>query len=234
MLFGIVPPLSVTVLTIVTVIRLVRDDRAVARKVASVASRRSTRFARVFVTALLIGHVFMLAWPQLLLRWAGDLPRLLVLETLYGGVGIVATMAVGVALALRLPMAKWSAGDVACLGVLTVTMTSGLGIAIFHRWALAWSSVVLTPYVQSLVTLQPQADGLVALPYLVRLHVFSSFLTLAVLPFSTFFERARRTLDSVAIAALPIVATLDRQSGLLLRRAIRSGQSLLWPEEAED
>src|SRR5262245_3223519 len=98
-LFGVVPPLSVTVLAIATAMRLVRDDRPVARRVASVASRRSSRFARVFVTALLIGHAFMLAWPQLLLRWAGDLPRLLVLEALYGGVGIVAAMAVGVALA---------------------------------------------------------------------------------------------------------------------------------------
>src|SRR5215510_8249065 len=133
-LFGVVPLLSVIVLAVATAIRLAHDDRAGARGVTSVASSRrwSARFARVFVTALLIGHVVMLAWPHLLLRWAGNLPRLLVLEALYGTVGVTATMAVAVALARRLRMATWSAGDIALLSVLTVTMTSGLGITIFH------------------------------------------------------------------------------------------------------
>src|SRR5262245_32724094 len=185
-LFAIVPLLSVVVLVVAGTRRFTQENSGATAHAASATAARDSagRYARTLIAAILIGHVVMLGWPQRLLAWARTLSRLVALEAIYVALGAVATVAIGIVIwrAIRTAV-RASVGDVIFAALLLVTMVSGLGLAVLHRWALGWSAAILTPYVQSLVTLQPQTDGLARLPYLVRLHIFSSFLLLALLPF---------------------------------------------------
>ena len=99
--------------------------------------------------------------------------------------------------------------DAAFLGTWLLTLLSGLAIAIVYRWATAWSAVTVTPYARSLLSLQPNVARLEAMPYLVKLHIFSSFIVVALLAFT-------RMLDVLLSAAGP----RDRRG----RRPVRVGR----------
>jgi hypothetical protein len=61
-------------------------------------------------------------------------------------------------------------------------MLSGSLTAVLLRWGSSWGAVTLAPYAHSLLEGRPALGLAVGMPFLVRLHVFSAFLTLALLP----------------------------------------------------
>jgi nitrate reductase gamma subunit len=68
--------------------------------------------------------------------------------------------------------------------VLLVQVGLGVYIAVNLRWGSSWFAVALTPYLRSLVTLQPDVTLLSPLPLAVKLHVFGMFLFLVLLSYS--------------------------------------------------
>ena len=215
-LFVIMPLLSATALVVAGTWRLTREHSDAARAMSATPARDGAgRYASTLIAAVLIGHVVMLAWPQRLLTWASTLSRLIALEAAYIALGVVATATLGVAIgrALRINGGR-KVGDAMFTGVLLVTLVSGVGVAVLNRWALGWSAAILTPYVQSLVALQPQTNGLEGMPYLVRLHVFSSFLLVALVPFSSVFDAVQRAWDAVRMTIRVARAMLDQNEGV--------------------
>ncbi len=124
--------------------------------------------------------------------------------------------------------------DVAFLGVLLITIVSGVLIAARYRWASSWSAITLTPYVHSLFALEPDLR-LVALPYLVKLHVFSGIVLVALLPLTSVMSLllvpVHRLLD---LLLTPIVTVTTRQAKRVGDWANESGRQLMWPDEEED
>jgi nitrate reductase gamma subunit len=231
-LFGLVPLLSSIVFAIAAMFQLAR--RSLPTAVASPWSEMRHRrwYARVSVVAVVLVHVALIAWPTLLLYWIREPFRLLALEAVSFTAGGVATVALGLAIRRRLrSTTDWPIGDVVFLSALVLTMSSGLGLALVHRWAAAWSISTLTPYVHSLLSLQPDVSRLDEMPYLVRLHVVSTFLVVAALPFSTAFEVVRRAWYRVRLALTPVVETMDRRCGLAQERMLQRSRRLMWPEE---
>ncbi|HKE82923.1 MAG TPA: respiratory nitrate reductase subunit gamma [Vicinamibacterales bacterium] len=227
----VVPLVSMIVFAIAGTFSLSRG-RSTAVPVALPAAGDRRRYIRVSITAVVIGHIAMIAWPTQLLSWIRDPMRLVALEVVLFTTGTVATIALAVMIRRRLRATSgWPIGDVVFLSVLGLTMTSGLGLAFFHRWAVAWSIPTLTPYMRSVLSLQPDVGQLDEMPYLVRLHVCSAFLALATLPFSTAFEVIRRAWSRVRFAATPVVSTMERRWALVQGRALERGRRLMWPEE---
>jgi nitrate reductase gamma subunit len=68
------------------------------------------------------------------------------------------------------------------LSVSFVALLSGLLTAVSYRWGSSWCAATLTPYVWSLVRGNPASALAAGLPFLVRLHVFSSPAALAMIP----------------------------------------------------
>jgi nitrate reductase gamma subunit len=124
--------------------------------------------------------------------------------------------------------------DAAFLGVLLLTIVSGLGIAIVYRWAAAWSAVTVTRYARSILGLQPNLGPLEAMPYLVKLHIFSSFIVVALLAFTRSFDFLLNAVLRAASAVIgPFVSAFDRLWTPLQEWALRRGRSLMWPEEED-
>jgi len=68
------------------------------------------------------------------------------------------------------------------VSLLFTTLLSGSLTAILFRWGSSWGVITLTPYIMSLLRGRPAVELVAGLPFLVRLHVFSAFATLAALP----------------------------------------------------
>jgi nitrate reductase gamma subunit len=231
-LFFVMPLVSMAMLVVAATIRLARESSSTAIAPASPALDHRRWYRRLPISAALLGHVAMFAWPTQLLSWIRDPARLLALEAVSFTVGTVATLAVGLMIRRRFrSTSSWPIGDVVFLSVLSIAMTSGLALAVVHRWAAAWSLTTLTPYVRSVLSLQPDVSRLDGMPYLVRLHVGSAFLLVSTFPFSTLFEVVIRALTRFRPAVSHVVSTMDRGWGLARERVVRRGQRLIWPEE---
>ena len=144
-------------------------------------------FGILFVLA---GHAVAFLIPRTLLAWNAHPVRLWVLEVsaLIGGllalVGLV-----------NLMVRRWThprvrrvttTMDWIVLGMLFVQILGGVLVALFCRWGSSWFAAALSPYLWSLVTLDPMHGlGLIAgMPFLVKLHVASAWVLIGLFPFT--------------------------------------------------
>jgi len=70
------------------------------------------------------------------------------------------------------------------LAALLLQVATGVYIAVTLRWGSVWYLHTATPWLWSLVKLDPQVQYLAVLPAVVKLHAFNAFLILAIFPFS--------------------------------------------------
>ena len=74
--------------------------------------------------------------------------------------------------------------DLVVLVLLLVSAITGVLIATVYRFGSSWFTAVFTPYLWSVLTLQPQVSLVAPLPWVIKLHVINFFVLLAVFPFS--------------------------------------------------
>ena len=60
----------------------------------------------------------------------------------------------------------------------------GLWIAYGYRWGSSWFAAVLSPYLMSIFTLDPQISAVTNLPLVIQLHIAIAFLIVLLIPFS--------------------------------------------------
>lgn len=137
---------------------------------------------------VIFGHLFAFLLPNALLAWNGKPWRLLVLEvsaliaavlTLVGMVNIVIRrLRTGRVRVVTTP-ADW------ILYVLLLTQIgTGIAVAVTYTWGSSWFASTLSPYLWSLVTLNPDITYVTPLPLLVQLHIIGNFVLIAFFPFT--------------------------------------------------
>ena len=137
---------------------------------------------------MLGGHLLAFAFPASILVWNREPLRLFVLE----GVGLIAagTALLGLIATFARRLRDFNRrGTPSPLHVIVGTLVAvevvtGIAHAVLYRWASSWSGVTLTPYLLSLVRLEPSVTLVARMPFLVRLHVFCAFAVVAVAPCS--------------------------------------------------
>lgn len=142
---------------------------------------------QIGISGVLLAHLVGLLIPRGVLLWNQQPLRLVALEITGFGLAILA--AVGLLLALVAP--GWcgrreplTLSDTVLVTLLGVSVVSGLGIAVFHRWGSSWYASVMVPYLRSLFALSPKVGLMADMPFLVKLHVATAFTLLAVIPFT--------------------------------------------------
>src|SRR5215471_188095 len=147
---------------------------------------RRTALLQISLFLLLLGHLAGLLSPQRVLLWNSSPFRLYALEILGFGAGLSALGGWALLTWRHVRQSDASTGrqaaDAVFLSLLFTTLLSGSLTAILFRWGSSWGVITVTPYVVSLFRGQPAVELVAGLPFLVRLHVFSAFATLAALP----------------------------------------------------
>jgi nitrate reductase gamma subunit len=192
-----------------------------------------SRIWKIAVLLLAIAHAALFLFPRAVLLWNGSPSRLYLLEALL--FLMAGAMLTGLTKVIWRHLGRGSRSAIAevsdsiFLALLLAGALSGILMAIFYRWGSSWGAMVLTPYVASLTHLEPNAILAAQMPFLVRLHVFSAFAALAVLPLTRLAAVLVLILHSaLSLLRRPVFAT-GRAAEAWLRR--HNPAAWLWPEE---
>ena len=74
--------------------------------------------------------------------------------------------------------------DLIILALLVAQVLIGIQTATAHRWGSMWSVQTTTPYLWSLLTLQPDLSHVDSLPPMVKLHIAVAWVIILLVPFS--------------------------------------------------
>lgn len=133
-------------------------------------------------------HLCAFLAPGTLLAWNAAPARLYFTEGLGLAAGILATLGFA-ALATRraavAPVRRTTAVfDWIVYAVLLLQLAGGLWIAVSRSWGSSWFAAVVTPYLVSVLRLQPDISAVSALPVAAKLHIAGAWLLLGLFPFS--------------------------------------------------
>lgn len=140
------------------------------------------------ILLILLAHLLAVLFPS---GWGvllGRPVRLYFLEVTGIALGLSTVLAIVLLLVRRLTDARLAAVttriDWAVLALLLLQVATGVYIAFTLRWGGVWYVHTATPWLRSLLILQPEVQYLAVLPTVVKLHAFNAFLLVALLPFS--------------------------------------------------
>lgn len=240
LLFLVFPYVALAILILGLGIRhaLARRRADAIRPAAGAAWRefRGTAAWRIGLGVTLLLHLVCLAVPDAIRTWTGAPLRLYLLEGTGFVFGVVALIGLVQLLVRHIgrniaahQTRVFEIGDYALLSVLCVAAVSGLAMAVTYRWGSAWAVGTLTPYLWSLGRAEPAIQLVEQMPFLIRLHVFSWFAVLAVVPFTS----AAMILVAAGDRAMLAVGRPITAMAHTGRRALGklSPARWLWPEE---
>jgi len=140
------------------------------------------------IVLVLIGHLIALAIPKSIVLWNSVPLRLYLLEITGLALGLWALAGLLILIYRRLVdrrvkvVTTWM--DWVVLVTLLVSVITGVLTATLYRFGSYWFTSIFTPYLRSLVILQPRLDLVSPLPWIIKLHVINNFLLAAIFPFS--------------------------------------------------
>lgn len=140
------------------------------------------------ILILLVGHLIPFLAPGI---WQAltSVPVFLITVEF---IGIVAAFMALIGMILlfyrRISSSKISAvtstADLLLLALLIAQVLVGISVATGARWGAVWSTNTTTPYLWSLLTLQPQPEFVTGLPPTVKLHLVLAWCVFLVVPFT--------------------------------------------------
>lgn len=188
---------------------------------------------RISLVLLFLGHLLGLIYPRGIFLWNGNTIRLYLLEGFAFTVGIFALMSWAILVWRYLKRSGDSPvselADTIFLALLFVGLVSGLLIAVFYRWGSSWGAMSLTPYVISLLRGNPVAGLVIQMPFLVRLHVFSLFASIAMVPLTRLSPFVLIALHrGIGLVGRPVSAAGRAAEAWIQRHDLIAR---IWPEE---
>lgn len=182
---------------------------------------------------LFVFHLAVLIFPRFILNWNAGRAGLYSLEAVALLLGLAALIGGLIAAGRNLGHSGSSLvveiSDTAFLALLLTGIISGLLMAVTHRWGSTWGAMILAPYAVSVLQGSPEPSLVTDMPFLVRLHVFSSFAALAVLPATRLASVAVFAIDrAITLMGRPLAAAARIADGWV-RRHNPAGR--IWPEE---
>lgn len=140
------------------------------------------------ILALFALHLLAFLLPSAVISWNSDPLRLVIHETLAFTFGLCVFFGMIGLLLRRLlhPRLKevTSRMDLAVEFLLIAQFLLGLWIALAYRWGSSWFAADLSPYLWSLMKINPRIEAVSDLPLVIKLHVVGAFVILGMIPFT--------------------------------------------------
>ena len=220
-LFGVFPYVAVALMIGVGIYRYCVDRYSWSSQSSQFLESRVLFWGSIpwhyAILIILLAHFLAFLVPS---GWAvvlGSPLRLYLLEVTGLGLGISTLIAVALLIFRRAVNARVSAVttviDWLVLFALLLQVATGVYIAFTLRWGSVWYLHTATPWLWSLVKLDPQVHYLAMLPAVVKLHAFNAFLILALFPFSRLVHVVSVPLTYMARPYQVVVWYRERRAG---------------------
>ena len=191
-LFTALPYLSITVFLVVSIMRY-RQETFTYSSLSSQFLENKQHFWGLVpfhygLLVVLTGHVVAFLIPRSILAWNGKPIRLYILEVAALVCGLLTLVGFLAAIYRRLNSnlvrKVTTTPDWILFWILLFQIVTGVYIAIFVNWGSSWFAAAVSPYLWSLVKLNPNTAFIIEMPWIVKLHMVSAFLLIAFFPFT--------------------------------------------------
>ncbi len=140
------------------------------------------------ILIVFMGHLLTFLFPATTLAWNSNPLRLIVLE------GLAFTFGLSVLLGLIGLLFRRSSNpriqavttrmDIVLELLLVTQAILGCWIALGYRWGSSWFASDLTPYLWSILKLNPQTTAINAMPLVIKAHIVGAFIVIGLIPFT--------------------------------------------------
>ncbi|MBI4411205.1 MAG: respiratory nitrate reductase subunit gamma [Deltaproteobacteria bacterium] len=178
------------------VVGAIRRYRATGFKVSSLSSQflegRKLYFGSMAfhwgILAVFAGHLITFLFPTATLAWNSNPVRLIVVEALAFTFGLSVLVGLTGLFLRRISNPRienvTSRMDVAIELLILAQVVLGCWIALGYRWGSSWFASDLSPYLWSIVKLNPQTEAVNAMPPVIRAHIVGAFVIIGMIPFT--------------------------------------------------
>jgi nitrate reductase gamma subunit len=190
--FIVLPYLAIFIFLLGTIVRYRREPFSYSSLSSQFLENRKHFWGLVpfhyGIITVLAGHIVAFLLPQQILEWDSRPLRLYILETTALIFGLLAVVGLIGAINRRLTVSKvrqvTNRFDWIVLGLLLIQAASGVYVAVFHPWGSAWFAAVMTPYLRSLVRLNPDIGFVAMMPIGVKFHIIMAYVIIGITPFT--------------------------------------------------
>jgi len=192
MLFAVVPYIALALFFLVSIQRY-RAQRFTYSSLSSQFLENQRHFWALVpfhygILTVLAGHLIGLLVPRQVLAFNGAPLRLYILEGTALVFGLLTVVGLGAIIIRRWVFVKartvTSPSDWILYGLLLVQAVSGVYVAVVHPWGSSWYAAAAVPYLRSIFVLNPEIQYVVALPWVVQLHILNAFVVIGFFPFT--------------------------------------------------
>jgi nitrate reductase gamma subunit len=140
------------------------------------------------ILAVLAAHLIWFVAPGAVQRWneaAGRLQAVEIGALAFGFTALGGYIVVGLRRGADARLRRvTTTADWLVYALLLMQIGLGILVAVRHSWGSAWFATIASPYLWSLLRLNPDITAIAALPLLVQAHVVAAWLLVAIFPFS--------------------------------------------------
>lgn len=191
-LFIAFPYVAVTLAIVVTLFRYFTDRFSYSTQSSQFLESRALFWGSVpwhyGILVILMAHVvaflFQGAWASLV----ANQTTLYVLELIGLALATAALLGLTLLVIRRVRTARifvvTSTMDWVLLAALLAQVALGLWSALFFRWGGDWFLFTAAPWLESLITFDPDTSFVTSLPWVVKLHMLGGFAIIAIFPFT--------------------------------------------------
>jgi len=140
------------------------------------------------IMVLFFGHLIAFLLPDVILSWNSSSLRLIILEVASFIFGLSALIGLFNLFVRRNTNARievvTNRMDLLIELILLVQIVFGLWIAFEFRWGSSWFASVLSPYLTSIFTLNPQIDAVSNVHWVIKIHIALAYVIVLLIPFT--------------------------------------------------
>ncbi len=191
-LFIVLPYVAITVFLIGTIYRYKNTKFKFSSLSSQFLESRNLFWGSVpfhwGITVLFFGHLIAFLLPEKILSWNNNFTRLLILEVSAFIFGLSALIGMFNLLLrrhlyprIRVVTTKM---DIIIEILLLAQLFFGLWVAFGYRWGSSWFALIMSPYLTSLFSLNPQIDAISSMSWVIKTHVVLAYTIVLLFPFT--------------------------------------------------
>ena len=140
------------------------------------------------ILVVFLGHLIAFLFPQATLAWHSSAVRLIADEIVIFTFGLSVLIGLTALFIRRMSSPRiWvvtSRMDIVIELLLLAQIVFGLWIALGYRWGYYWFASDMSPYLWSILKLNPQIEAVGAMPWVIKTHIVGAFVIVGMIPFT--------------------------------------------------